>query len=214
MCERIEDEGRGKGKGEGASLYLNLVYSRYSLGSADGCDFLDMTNAVIANANVARFALALQLLQRLPHELSWACAKVGAVDQEQIDIAVLACELLHALDKLRVRRRGVVAREEDLGRDVDLLAGDFAFLERTPDLGLVLVVLGSVDVAVACLEGLFAGRDAYLWGRLVHAEADLGDVVLGGCQRQTGVYAQGVGRHCRWQSSKACIVTGVWAKVA
>lgn len=136
-----------------------------------------MPDAVVAHADFAGLALALGLLQRKPHELALLWARVGAVDQEEVDVAVLACELLDALLDARIRRRDVAARAEDLGRQVNVLALQAGFAQCLPDLLLVGVVLRRVDVAVPGFQCCEAGFDAGFGWRLVDAEAELGDLV-------------------------------------
>ena len=70
---------------------------------------------------------------------------------------------------------GFVVGVVDLRRDEQVLASDSRGLERRPDLGLVAVHLGGVDMAVADLEGA-AHRVVRVLGRdLVGAETEDGD---------------------------------------
>lgn len=108
-----------------------------------------MPDAVVADSNLAGLAFFLGLLQRKPHQLPLLRPGIGAVDQEQVDVAVLAGELLDALQDALVCGLDVAPGAEDLGRQVDVLALKAGFAQCLPDLLLVCVVLRRVDVAVA-----------------------------------------------------------------
>ena len=71
---------------------------------------------------------------------------------------------------------GAVEAVVELGGDVELVARDAGGLDRGPDLGLVAVHLGGVDVAVAHLERLLDGPLRLLGRHQEDAEAELGDL--------------------------------------
>ena len=70
---------------------------------------------------------------------------------------------------------GFVVGIVDLRGDEQVLAGDARGLERCPDLGLVAVHLGGVDVAVPDLEGAAYRVVRVLGCDLVGAETEHGD---------------------------------------
>lgn len=70
------------------AAYLNLIHVwRPDFGII--LHFLDMADAKVADANTPYFALVVQPLKRQPHLLPLLHAAIGAVYEEQVDIAVL-----------------------------------------------------------------------------------------------------------------------------
>ncbi len=93
--------------------------------------------------------------------------------EEEVDV-VGAQVLEGALDR-GGRLLGFVVGVVDLRGDEQVFARDSRGLKRRPDLGLVAVHLGGVDVAVPDLEGA-ANRVVRVLGRdLVGAETEHGD---------------------------------------
>lgn len=100
------------------------------------------------------------------------------MDQKQVDVS--ESNLLHAGTHTGQRCfNAVVDRVHDFGGDIDVFARNTAVTDCLPDLELVGVVLCSVDVAVAKLEGGAAGGDAHVGGGEVDAEADARDGQVG-----------------------------------
>ena len=139
--------------------YLDLINNRRP-DLPNLLDFLDMSDAVIADANIPHLPRLLRLLQRKPHQPSALLPTIRAMYQKQIHISVFSIQLLHALCDHLVRRIDIAAGEQDLGRDEELVARNLGFADSAPDGGLVGVVDCGVDVAVAGLKGFEAGFDA------------------------------------------------------
>lgn len=169
--------------------YLDLVDGRWP-DLANLLDLLDMPNAIVADANLARLPFFLRLLQCEPHQLPLLGPSIGAVDQEKIHVSILASQLLDAIQNALVCRVHVVTGAEDFGRQVDFLALEPRLSQCLSNLLLVCIVLRRVDVSVASLQRCETGFDACLGGRLVDTEAELGDLVRGVRERERGVQAK------------------------
>jgi hypothetical protein len=159
------------------TTYLNLVDS-WREDFADRLDLLDVLDAVVAHTNVPNDTFLLRLLQGLPHQLPATRSAIGTVDQEQINVSVLASKLFYALDHLFVCRLSVVARAEDFSGDVHLLTRYVALLNGIADIGFIRIVLGRVNVTVSGTERLETRIDTFLGGRKVNTEANLRYLVL------------------------------------
>jgi hypothetical protein len=167
------------GTGNAIGTYLDLIDSwRPDLGKL--LQLLEHLDGVIAHANLPHLARLLRLLERSPHELPRLGAAVRAMDQEQINVAVFAVELLDALDNRRVRGIEVCAGRQDLACQENVGALEARGAHGFADGCFVGVVLRGVDVTVAGAQGVLARRCAHAgWGE-VNAEAELGDFGRGG----------------------------------
>ena len=141
----------------------------------DVSDGLDVLALVVGQADRSRAAAGEGVFERGPGQRDVAPVEGGQrpVHEEEVDV-VGAQVLEGALDR-GGGPLGLVVRVVDLRGDEQVLAGDARGLERRPDLGLVAVHLGGVDVAVPDLEGA-AHRVVRVLGRdLVGAETENGD---------------------------------------
>jgi len=132
--------------------------------------FLDMPNAPIANTNNLGPAIFKQLLQRLVDLFPTLSAHASSMNQEEVDISVLAVNFLDTVQHLLVSLVCVAGGAKDFGCDEHigafqarlskgfsnfLLVGVVSFRKPLaycplPDLGIVL--LRGVDVPVSCLQ--------------------------------------------------------------
>lgn len=173
--------------------YLDLVNVRRP-DSGELLELLDMADAEVADADAPGMALVVQALEGLPHFAAGLGAAAGAVDEEQVDdTAVLGVELAHALQALGVAGVDGAGGAQDLGRQEHVLPRYPGLAHRLPDLGLVAVVLRRVNVPVPVPQRREARLHALLRRRLVHAEAQLRDVVLGQEPKLVGDGALGHG---------------------
>lgn len=184
----------GARKGGGGETHLDLVHLRRP-DVARLPELLDLGDAKVAHADGPRAALAAQPLERLPRGGALLGPAARGVDEEEVHVAASAgagagvVDLVDALQAGAVVLVGRARHLEDLGGDEDVGAGEAGLAEGLADLGLVLVVLGSVDVAVARLEGGEAGGEGAGRGREVGAQAELGDLDRGGSRGGGGVGA-------------------------
>lgn len=169
----------GKGGGGGGEELRGAHFNLVDVGRPDFgvlLQFLNVLNAKVADADTPRLLLVEKLLEGQPHFLSLLGPAVGAMDEEEVDVARVEVELLHALAALGVALVEGVAGLEDLGGDEDIAAGHLGLLHGLADLDLVAVELRRVDVAVPALEGAEAGLDAEVGRGFVDAEAELRDL--------------------------------------
>lgn len=110
---------------------------------------LDLGNAKVAHANGSGLAFGIQPLKGTPDIAALVDARAGRVDQKQVDVAP---DAMNARETGGVRLISRVARGKDLGCDKELVTGKAALGERKADFALVGIILGRVDVAVACLD--------------------------------------------------------------
>lgn len=109
-----------------------------------------MSDAKVTHADGLGLALVVQFQQRTPHLLARVGAGVRAVNEEQVDVAVLV-DLVDAVDAFLVRLFDRAPRGEDFGGDVNFGALEARLAHGLADFLLVRVVLGAVDVAVSGL---------------------------------------------------------------
>jgi hypothetical protein len=110
-------------------------------------DLVDLPDRVVAHADLARETSRLQLEQPLP-DIGPGASGRRPVDQPEIDVR--EPERFEALLECRLLATG--AARGQLGRHEDLVARDAALGHRLPDLSLVAVCGGRVDVPIADLE--------------------------------------------------------------
>lgn len=116
-------------------------------------------NTRVADTNSLEPALFIQPLHRLPQHLNASGSRSHIVDEHEIQIAVVAINLLHTLQALLVGRLCVIARPHHFARDEDVFPRDSRLSDTFADLCLVAVDLSSVNVTVASLQGGDAGLD-------------------------------------------------------
>ena len=95
------------------------------------------------------------------------------MDEEQVD--PVEAETLQRLVQRAARSVGPMEAVVELGRDIEVAAGQTRRGDRGPHARLVAVHLGGVEVAIADLEGRGDGRLGLRRGNLEDAEAELGD---------------------------------------
>lgn len=155
--------------------HLNLVHMwrpdlRISL------HFLNMPRPEVTDTDTLCLAFLQESLQSLPQLLPTRRARAGTVNQKEIHVSILAANLLNTREQFAVGSFGRPGRTQGLGRDEDLAARDPRFLNRLPNLCLVRVELGRVDVSVSGLQGLQGRLHALAAGGAVDAESETGDL--------------------------------------
>jgi hypothetical protein len=127
-------------------MHLDLVADQRLVGERDG--FLHQGDGEVRHSDVARQPHALDLAQRA-ERLAQRNPRVRPMQQQQIDV----CEPQPAQtllgSALELARREV--RRPHLGGDEHLVALDAARAQPLPDLALVVIELGGIDMAVAQL---------------------------------------------------------------
>jgi hypothetical protein len=174
------------------STYLNLVDMR-RVNLSKRLQFLNLTFAKVADTNSLGLAFLVQSLQSSPHGLSTLRTRARTVDEEQIHVTTLV-NLVHTLDKRLVCLLLILAREQNLSGDEDVLAVNVGLLDGITNQLLIGVVLRTVNVAVTSFKSsqtrLFASRAM----RLVDAETEGGNLDRRVRQREGGLEGE-LGRH-------------------
>lgn len=149
--------------------------------------------AEITDADGLCAAFGMQPLERQPHLLPGLGTRVRAVDEEQIDVALVVAggvDLVHRLDALGVALLDAAGGREDLGRDEDFGAWELAFSHRLAHFRLVGVELRRVDVSVPGRQRRQARVDAHAGVGEVDAEAQARDLDAAVGQRQGRGYVE------------------------
>ena len=141
----------------------------------DRADGLDVLALVVRQADRACAACVEGVLEGGPGQGDVASVERGQRPVHEEEVHVVGVQVLEGTLDGRGCPIGLVVRVVDLRRDEQVFARDARCLERRPDLGLVAVHLGSVDMTVPDLEGTAHRVVRVLGCDLVGAESEHGD---------------------------------------